>query len=156
MEVVDKINHILKQKKLTKREFAKILRDLEPRLKSTDQPPIETTIYKYLNGQVSIPIELVSFIAEALDITEQELFDDSLQTKIKFLKHILKDSSPKELDLLQKSVKLNLTNIEIDKENTNDKNKKIMQLVDLLIFAPEPFLDKIIARLKDIKNQCDI
>jgi transcriptional regulator with XRE-family HTH domain len=88
MEVYEKINDIIKKKNMTKREFANILRNLEPRLRSTDQAPLETTIYKYLNGQVSIPIEIISFIAEALDISEQELFDDSLKVKIKFLKSV--------------------------------------------------------------------
>ena len=92
MEVYEKINDIIKKKYMTKREFANILRSLEPRLRSTDQaPPVETTIYKYLNGQVSIPIEIITFIAEALDVTEQELFDDSLKVKIKFLKSISND-----------------------------------------------------------------
>jgi transcriptional regulator with XRE-family HTH domain len=91
MEVYEKINDIIKKKNMTKREFANILRSLEPRLRSTDQAPVETTIYKYLNGQVSIPIEIITFIAEALDVTEQELFDDSLKVKIKFLKSISND-----------------------------------------------------------------
>ena len=119
MEVYEKINYIIKQKKITKRSFAKILRDLEPRLKSTDQAPIETTIYKYLNGSVNIPIELISYIAEALNITEQELFDDSLKTKIKYLKHISKDSDQKEIEYLNKFIYSNNEQINITDHKQN-------------------------------------
>ncbi len=132
MEVYEKINYIIKQKKMTKREFAKILRDLEPRLKSTDQPPIETTIYKYLNGQVSIPIEIISFIAEALDITEQELFDDSLKAKIKFLKYIEKDCNKEELEVLGQNTNLNIQNF-IEENDTREQNQEVSNTIDNII-----------------------
>jgi transcriptional regulator with XRE-family HTH domain len=161
MEVYEKINTILKQKKMTKRDFAKILRDLEPRLKSTDLPPLETTIYKYLNGQVSIPIEIITYIAEALDITEQELFDDSLKTKIKYVKHISKDSDAKEIEYLNKFVNSNISNFiqsnnsEINIHNENNylsDNKKIQKLISLLVYAPEVMLDNIIDKLEEIEK----
>ncbi len=43
MEVYERINSLLKQKHLTKREFAKRLRDLEPKLHSTGETPTEKT-----------------------------------------------------------------------------------------------------------------
>lgn len=144
MEVYEKINYIIKQKKMTKREFAKVLRDLEPRLKSTDQAPIETTIYKYLNGQVSIPIEIVSFIAEALDITEQELFDDSLKAKIKFLKYIAKDCNKEELEILGQNTNLNIENF-IEANKSSEQNKEILNSID-----------NIFKELKYIKGVCRV
>lgn len=147
MEVYEKINYIIKHKKMTKRSFAKILRDLEPRLKSTDQAPIETTIYKYLNGSVNIPIELISYIAEALNITEQELFDDSLKTKIKYLKHISKDSDQKEIEYLNKFIYSNNEQI-----NITDHKQNIQKLISLLIYAPDIMIENIISKLEKIEK----
>lgn len=146
MEVYEKINVILKRKKITKRKFSEMLRNLEPRLKSTDQAPIETTIYKYLNGSVNIPIELITYIAETLDITEQELFDDSLKTKIKYLKHISKDSDQKEIEYLNKFIYSNNEQINITGHKQN-----IQKLISLLIYAPDIMIDNIIQKLEDIE-----
>jgi transcriptional regulator with XRE-family HTH domain len=77
MEVYERINKILKQQNLSKREFATRLRNLEPRLKTTGEAPNEKTIYGYLSGHTSIAIELIPYIADALGIEEQSLFTDT-------------------------------------------------------------------------------
>lgn len=74
MEIYEKINFILKERNVTKRWFAKRLRELEPKLKSTGEIPTEKAIYGYLNGASNIKIELIPYITEVLHIDETELF----------------------------------------------------------------------------------
>ncbi len=144
MEIYEKINKVLKNKKLTKRAFSKILIDLKPILKTTGEPPVEGTVYGYLNGNVSIPIEIISFIAEALDVTEQELFDDSLKAKIKFLKYIAKDCDKEELKILGQN-----TNLDIDGFlNANDTIEQNQDISDTI--------DNIFKELKFIKGACRV
>lgn len=79
MKVTEKINYILEEKKISKRDFAKKLLELEPKLDSTGKSPSESTIYGYLNGGREIKIELIPFIAEVLGVSEQELFTFDLE-----------------------------------------------------------------------------
>lgn len=84
MEVVDKINYLLVEKNLSKKDFTKILQSLEPKLKSTGGIPSEQTIYGYLNGKREIKIELIPYIAEVLHVKEQELFEFDLEYASEF------------------------------------------------------------------------
>lgn len=79
MEIIDKINYLIKEKQLQKKEFVKILQRLEPKLKSTGEIPSEQTIYGYLNGKRELKIELIPYIAEVLEVTEQELFSFDIE-----------------------------------------------------------------------------
>lgn len=79
MNVADKINYLLEEKGMSKRDFAQKLLSLEPRLERTGKPPSESTIYGYLNGGREIKIELIPYIAETLEITEQELFSSDIE-----------------------------------------------------------------------------
>jgi transcriptional regulator with XRE-family HTH domain len=79
MEVIDKINYLLKEKNLQKKEFAYKLQLLEPKLKSTGNVPSEQTVYGYLNGKRELKVELIPYIAEVLSVTEQELFNTDLE-----------------------------------------------------------------------------
>ena len=79
MTVSEKINFLLAEKNITKREFATKLLDLEPRLERTGKPPSESTVYGYLNGGREIKIELIPYIAEVLGISEQELFSSEIE-----------------------------------------------------------------------------
>lgn len=79
MKVADKINYLLDEKGISKREFAQKLLSLNPILDRTGKPPSESTIYGYLNGGREIKIELVPYIAEALGISEQELFSSEIE-----------------------------------------------------------------------------
>lgn len=155
MEIFEKINICIKNRKLTKKEFAKKLILLEPKLKSTGEMPTEQAIYSYLNGNREIKIELISYIAEALEITEQELFDDTEQTRIKYLKHILNNPSKKELELIKKEIKaseINIKNSILADINSGNINSDFKEAMELLQYAPIPFLQKLISKLKEIKK----
>lgn len=79
MEIIDKINYLIKEKQLQKKEFVKMLHKLEPKLKSTGEIPSEQTIYGYLNGKRELKVELIPYIAEVLGVTEQELFSFDIE-----------------------------------------------------------------------------
>lgn len=79
MEVWEKINYIIEEKGISKKEFIKAFLNLEPKLKSTGETPSASTINGYLYGQREIKIELIPYIAETLEITEQELFSNEIE-----------------------------------------------------------------------------
>lgn len=81
MEVYERINLYLKDKKISKKEFSKQLLNSDVKLKNTGDVPSENTIYAYLNGRIGLKIELIPYIAEVLQIPEQLLFDDSSRTR---------------------------------------------------------------------------
>ncbi len=74
MQVVEKINFLLQEKNMSKKEFAEKLKQLSPKLYATGDIPSEQTIYRYLNGSRELKIELIPYIAEILGVSEQELF----------------------------------------------------------------------------------
>lgn len=150
MEVYEKISRILTVKKMTKREFSNMLRNLSPVLKSTGESPSETTIYKYLSGDISIPIELVPYIAEVLNTTEQELFDDSFEAKCKFCRYIQESSTPNEMENFMKC--FNFSNIKTSMENRSTYENRLSHLISLLPYASPKMLDKIIEVLEETKQ----
>ena len=79
MEVWEKINYLIAEKKLTKQEFAERLIALNPILKRTGEVPSFQTILGYLYGKRELKIELIPYIAEVLHVTEQELFSSSIE-----------------------------------------------------------------------------
>lgn len=79
MNVSDKINYLLVEKGISKREFAQKLLSLNPILDRTGKAPSESTVYGYLNGGREIKIELIPYIAEALNVSEQELFINEIE-----------------------------------------------------------------------------
>lgn len=79
MDIVDKINYLIKEKSISKKEFAIMLQSLEPKLNSTGHTPKEQTIYGYLNKKRELKVELVPYIAEVLSVPEQELFTFELE-----------------------------------------------------------------------------
>jgi len=156
MEVYEKINLLIKEKKITKRAFSNSLRFLEPRLKTTGEIPSENTIYSYLSGRISIPIELVPYITETLNITEQELFDNSDISIKRCFNVFVKNAKVSKLLYLLKSIKQRLEN------NTNNDDikienleQKIDNIVALLKYAPSNFLDKVIMKLEEYKKMDD-
>jgi len=100
MEVIDKINYLLKEKSLQKKEFTKMLQSLEPKLKSTGEIPSEQTIYGYLNGKRELKIELIPYIAEVLEVDEQEFFRFDIEYATEYNFRYSKDAR-EILDLLQ-------------------------------------------------------
>ena len=146
MEMHERINLLLKEKNLSKKEFAIKLRNLEPKLNNTLEIPSEKSIYAYLNGRVSIRIELIPYIAEVLEIPEQFLFDDSSRARKIFLKHILKDISNEEKELLKSKICPEQNQkIDISKDRFHNIN-------DLLVYAPEIFLENLENTLKNYKD----
>jgi transcriptional regulator with XRE-family HTH domain len=79
VEVHEKINFLLKEKNISKRDFVRKLLSLEPKLRTTGETPTEQTVYRYLNGQRELKIELVPYIAEVLDVNELALFSFDLE-----------------------------------------------------------------------------
>lgn len=74
MNIIEKINFLLEEKGVSKKEFVEKLRKLEPKLKGTGEIPSEQTIYRYLNESRELKVELIPYIAEVLGVDEQELF----------------------------------------------------------------------------------
>ncbi|MDD2652406.1 MAG: hypothetical protein PHX44_05065 [Sulfurimonas sp.] len=145
MEVYEKINFFLKDKKISKKEFAQRLIALEPKLKNTNEIPSRNSIYAYLNGRIGMKIELIPYVAEVLDIPEQLLFDDTQRARKKFLKYILETLSSEEKDILK-------TKICNEKSNKQIPIDRFYKIQDLLIYAPEIFLDKLETLLKEYKE----
>lgn len=79
MNIIEKINFLLEEKGVGKKEFADKLRKLEPKLKATGEIPSEQTIYRYLNESRELKVELIPYISEVLEVTEQELFTFDLE-----------------------------------------------------------------------------
>ncbi len=146
MEIYEKINLFLKEKKLNKKNFALKLISLEPKLKSTGEIPTIKAIYAYLNGDIALKIELIPYIAEVLEIPEQLLFDDSSRTRRIYLKHLLQNISNEEKELIKSKICPEQTSkINISKDRFHKIN-------DLLIYAPEIFLDNLESTLKNYKD----
>lgn len=120
MKVAQRINELLKAKKISKRELAKRLIDLDMRTTKTGETPTESSIYAYLNGNIEIKADMIPFIAEALNVCEQELFtqntkdtfkilakiypDNTLYTKYYHIVELLDYISPKALETLEKTL----------------------------------------------------
>jgi len=100
MEVIDKINYLIKEKDLQKKDFTQKLQELEPKLKSTGEIPSEQTIYGYLNGKRELKIELIPYIAEVLEVDEQELFRFDIEYATEYNLRYSKDAR-EILELLQ-------------------------------------------------------
>lgn len=79
MEVWEKINYLIKEKKMSKKAFIEKLLTLEPKLKATDEIPSFTTINGYLYGRRELKVELIPYIAEVLGVYEQDLFTFDLE-----------------------------------------------------------------------------
>lgn len=79
MEVYEKINFILNEKNMSKKKFADMFLSLEPKLRTTGEAPSKSSIYGYLSGRREIKVELIPYIAEALGIKEQDLFNSDLE-----------------------------------------------------------------------------
>jgi len=157
MEIYEKINTIIKKQNLTKREFAQRLIALEPKLKTTGEIPTEKTIYKYLNGTIAIRIELISYIAQTLNITEQEIFITSPKERIIFYRKFVQNANNEEIEIIKKRVlaKYELDNIllgYVEEKTMHHKDVKKAQVISLLSYAPAPLLDSLLVKLEEIKQ----
>ncbi|TLD96818.1 XRE family transcriptional regulator [Helicobacter jaachi] len=82
MKVVDRINEILKAKKMSKKELVERLINLDMKANKTGEIPAKSSLYAYLNGNIELKADMIPFIAEALDVCEQELFGNTDSHKI--------------------------------------------------------------------------
>ena len=146
MELYEKINLLIKEKGLNKKQFALKLIELEPKLKSTGEIPTLKAMYAYLSGDVALKIELIPYIAEVLNIPEQLLFDDSSRTRKIYLKHILDSISSEETELLKSRL--------CKKKSVADivPKDRLFKIQDLLLYAPEIFLKELETTLSEYKD----
>lgn len=136
MKVVERINEILKQKKMSKKELANRLIDFGMKSHKTGEIPSISSIYAYLNGNIEIKADMIPYIADALGICEQELFSDSKQAfkimvkiyedKINYSEYekiieLLEYLSPKTLKILEELLIQN-------KKRVQDLNEIIQRL----------------------------
>ena len=156
MEVYERISEIIKNQNLTKREFAQRLISLEPKLHTTGEVPTEKTIYKYLNGTVAIRIELISYMAQALNVTEQELFISSKKEHVAFYRKIVQNANDEELEIIYKRLltKYDLEQIKSHYEEPTHTRKatKREQIINLLAYAPDVLIDSLLLKLEDMKK----
>lgn len=157
MEIYERITQLIDQQGITKREFAQRLISLEPQLKTTGETPTEKTIYKYLNGSISIRVELIPYIAQSLHVMEQELFLTSSKERLAFFRKMVQLANDEELEVIKKRLLSKyeaseiLKNYEVDDSNwmKNDIKNDIIHLLD---YAPDPLLESLLAKLKDLKS----
>ena len=133
MQIYERINQILKNKGLKKKDFLNRFLSLNPTLQSSGESPSIPSIYNYLSGNREIKAELIPFIAKALEVSEQELFLDD-------------DNSA---DLLK-----GLLNRQGQSSALNRKNQLIMELLSLCEYASEPLLERILGVLEKNKEVC--
>jgi len=156
-QIYENINKIIKRKGLTRKEFAKKLMDLEPTVNRAGETPVLSSIYGYLNGRIIIPLNLIPFIAEVLNVTEQELFDTSDKTRKKCFKYFLQNASKEELEYFNNFINSqihNNINVNYGKVIMHSKftEEKIEEFSKLLKYAPVDFIDKVLNRLKEYEK----
>ena len=110
MEVWEKINYLLEEKKISKQEFATKLIALEPKLKRTSEIPSMPTILGYLYGKRELKVELIPYIAEVLGVDEGELFRFDIEYASEYNIRYSKDAR-EILELLQYTPKPTLEHI---------------------------------------------
>jgi len=157
MELHERIDIIIKEQGLTKREFAQRLISLEPKLKTTGEIPTEKTIYKYLSGDIAIRVELISYIAQALNVTEQDLFLTSSKERLSFFRKMVQTANDDELEVIKKRLLTKYEASEILKsyevsETQMMKNDIKDDVIHLLEYAPRPLLESLYLKLKDLKG----
>lgn len=79
MEIYEKINYLIEESNMSKKEFVDRVLALEPRLKVTGEIPSNQTIYRYLNGSRELKVEILPYFAEVLNVKEQEFFEFDIE-----------------------------------------------------------------------------
>ena len=140
MEVHEQINLLIEEKGLTKREFAKRLIALEPKSKRTGETMSEKAVYAYLSGKSVINADLIPYIADTLQVSEQSLFVENEKTRVRLLKHLLESLSDKEKKVIEKFY--------IDALMP----ERYGDIVTLLPYASQSILEKIEQSLLEMKS----
>lgn len=157
LKIYENITFLIKSKGFTRKEFAQNLINLQPNVNRISETPTLSTIYGYLNGRINIPIDLIPFMAEVLDATEQELFDTSSKTRKRCFKYFLQNAQKDELEYFQNFINFQmLNNLNIDDKQVvidmNTTTNKLEKFTELLKYAPTGFMDKVLARLQEYKT----
>lgn len=151
MDLSNKVSNILKNKGVSKKFFAEQIIELKPILKSTGETPSISSIYGYLNGSREIKAELLPYIAEVLDITIGELFEENEKVRIKILENILKSPTQEEMKLLERYFKLEEKLY--SQKLKNDTNYNLYSYVfTMLPYTSEKFLYTLIDVLESFKD----
>lgn len=116
----------MQEKEINKKDFVKQLLQLEPKLKTTGEIPSEQTIYRYLNGQREIKVELIPYIAEVLGVDEGELFRFDIEYASEYNIRYSKDAR-EILELLQYLPKPTLEHIKSIMQRFKKEHKKTIQ-----------------------------
>ena len=148
---------IIKEKGMSKKEFAQKLIRLKPTVSRIGEVPSISTIYSYLNGRINIPIELIPFVVDILNITEQELFDISPKARKKCFKYFLENASKDDLEYFNRFINSQIhNNININYGqvimNIDTHNEKIDKFIQLLKYASHNFIDKALNKLEKYKE----
>jgi len=161
----ENIDRLIKLRGMNRKEFAMKLIDLKPTLNRMGEVPSLSAIYTYINGTASIKAELIPYIADVLEVTEQQLFNNSKKTRIKYLKYILEQPTEDEILFIKNKLLINEINIQnsiLAKINHGDINigdqslkYELKEVIQLLKYAPIPFLAKLTKKLKRIKKDVD-
>lgn len=157
MEIYENITAILEKRQMTKKDFAQKLVALEPKSSRTGEPISEKVVYRYLSGEVIINPHFIPYIAEVLNITEQELFDTSANTRKKCFKYFLQNAKKDELEYFHNFINSqihNNININYGKVIMNTKiiDEKLEKFTKLLQYGPVDFMDKVLAKLEEYKK----
>ncbi len=134
MKVVDRINEILKEKNISKKELANRLINLGMRANKTGEIPTLSSIYAYLNGNIDIKADMIPFIADALGVFEQELFSDKKEENFKIINKLYKNKKPHQnyADFLELLEFLSPKNLEILEEILLQNKAKSLEIGSLL------------------------
>lgn len=93
MKVIDRINEILKEKNISKKELARRLIDLDMKAAKTGEVPSVSSIYAYLNGNIELKADFIPFIAEALGVSSKSCLVPARKTHKRLSKSSTKGSS---------------------------------------------------------------
>ncbi len=155
----ENISKIIKQKGLNKKEFAIKLIDLKPTVSRIGETPSLSAIYSYLNGRINIPVELIPYVCDVLDVTEQELFDTTQKRRKRCFKYFVESANIEELEYFNNFINSQIThniNINYGKVVMSSSpivdNKKLDKFIELLEFAPHNFLNRAIDKLKEYRK----
>lgn len=160
MKTHEKLANIIKKRGLTKKEFSQKLINLSPNVNRVGETPTVSTIYGYINGRISMPLDLVPYVAEVLDISEQELFDTSASVNKKYFLYLLENSSDEELlryqKILSNKLFLSTSNIKHSLAYQEEPYQaKIKEILIYIKYAPISFIDKVLLFLKKYKALSD-
>lgn len=134
MKVVDRINEILKEKNISKKELANRLINLGMRANKTGEIPTLSSIYAYLNGNIDIKADMIPFIADALGVFEQELFSNKKEENSKIVHKLYRNKASHQnySNLLELLEFLSPKNLEILEEILLQNKAKSLEISSLL------------------------